>query len=438
MSEDSEDFGCTFLTYKTKVDNYYVDRLIGEGGYGQIYDVYIDNSLLDPSALDALINIRETQPVFSANQNINPNHSGSLIAPKTTPINVYNTHNRASLSTHHNSIGNNSLSHNSSNLTNSVRQTRHFAMKIEYLNNPKSGLKLETAILKDIQTCDYFPKYVKSGTTNKYRYLIMELLGPSLSTLRKATDTKCFSRYSYLHLGLHMIRCIEELHKLGYLHRDIKPGNFLVRPNRQKPLVLIDFGLSRSYVKKGTGAHKQPRSEPGYTGTVRYASLHAHDEEELSRRDDLISWFYSMIEMATGQTPWPGSDNKTLVRRMKSSFTKEQLCKTFPPQFKTIYDLIFNLGYEDEPKYSQITNLIMQAIKTCSFPSHQYEWETFSKDRMKLLSPIPLDMGETSDVEERRRAEAALVEERRQRERQRRMQEDEEDREDGCSPCIIC
>lgn len=64
--------------------------------------------------------------------------------------------------------------------------------------------------------------------------------------------------------------------------------------------VLIDFGLARKYVDED-GSHMAPRSGASFRGSTAYASLHAHRNEDLSRRDDLWSWFYMLLELVEGE-----------------------------------------------------------------------------------------------------------------------------------------
>ena len=93
-----------------------------------------------------------------------------------------------------------------------------------------------------------------------------------------------------------MLQAIRDIHEVGFLHCDIKPSNFAVNMvNSSCQVVMLDYGLSRQYVT-ASGAVRQPRVFAGFRGTVRYASVNAHENRELGRRDDLWSLFYMLVE----------------------------------------------------------------------------------------------------------------------------------------------
>jgi serine/threonine protein kinase len=272
-----------------------------------------------------------------------------------------------------------------------ARTNQEYAMKIEYFDAAKQGLEDEIEVFPSLQGSAFFPQFVQAGETDDFRYLVMELLGPSVSALRKSLNHERYTKYSLCHIAFHSLQAIEEFHARGYVHRDVKPGNFLLRPDRRTPIVLIDFGLSRRFVSDAW-EHLPPRRRPGYTGTTRYASLHAHDRQELSRRDDLISWFYSLVECARGQTPWPGNSNKQKAMRIKRQISTKQLCAALPSEFREIWEIIGRLRYEDMPHYERIKRIIKRAARGVR-GDRVYDWERLSKATLSELTTLPLDMG---------------------------------------------
>ena len=103
-------------------------------------------------------------------------------------------------------------------------------------------------------------------------------------------------------IGYQMVQRIEYVHSKGYIHRDIKPGNFLIGKNKEKEILyIIDFGLSKKYIDKLTGKHAIYKEGKGLTGTARYVSLNTHYGIDQSRRDDIEGIAYNLIYFAKGK-----------------------------------------------------------------------------------------------------------------------------------------
>ena len=80
-----------------------------------------------------------------------------------------------------------------------------------------------------------------------------------------------------LMLAVQMIGRIEYVHNKNFIHRDIKPDNFLMGIGRHcNKLFLIDFGLAKKYRDNRTRQHIPYREDKNLTGTARYASINAH------------------------------------------------------------------------------------------------------------------------------------------------------------------
>ncbi len=64
-----------------------------------------------------------------------------------------------------------------------------------------------------------------------HRFMLMELIGKDLEEIKKIAKSDSISIKSVLMLGLQVVDRLEALHKIGYLHRDVKPDNLAIGLN---------------------------------------------------------------------------------------------------------------------------------------------------------------------------------------------------------------
>jgi serine/threonine protein kinase len=149
-----------------------------------------------------------------------------------------------------------------------------------------------------------FAKVYDFGQHNKSYYMVMDLLGPSLSELFYFSGSR-FSLKTTLMIGHQLIERLQYCHERHFIHRDIKPDNILMGLNDESHVLhLVDMGLMKRVIDPETNEHIPHVSDKTLTGTASYASVHAHNGEELSRRDDLESVGYALIYFMNGLLPW--------------------------------------------------------------------------------------------------------------------------------------
>lgn len=85
---------------------------------------------------------------------------------------------------------------------------------------------------------------------DRFRFIVMKLVGRNLWELRVDRENQRFTMNTALKAAEQCLTSIEDLHRIGYLHRDIKPGNFAIgRPEtkEQQIVFMLDFGLCRNF-----------------------------------------------------------------------------------------------------------------------------------------------------------------------------------------------
>ncbi|KAG9396878.1 Protein kinase domain [Carpediemonas membranifera] len=257
---------------------------------------------------------------------------------------------------------------------NDLETGKHHAIKLERRDSKRSVLKIEVAFMRKVRKCPSVPSYITCGTTRSFNFLVMEMCGVNLSNLRKSRPEQRFSLTTVLKLGISMVACMKDVHAAGYVHRDIKPSNFVLG-NGNNRVYIIDFGLARRYIDDH-GEPQQPRGDPGFRGTARYASVASHQGKDLAPRDDYWSLLYLMIEMLTGFLPWRRQKERDRIGDVKAlCLTHDTLTSGLPACFQHLLDYLNALNFTDPINAEYIQTLFLDEIRTRSLSvSTDYDW----------------------------------------------------------------
>ncbi|PKU82363.1 Casein kinase I isoform delta-like [Dendrobium catenatum] len=239
-----------------------------------------------------------------------------------------------------------------------VQTNEEVAIKLENVKTKHPQLLYESKLYRILQGGTGIPNVRWFGVEGDYNVLVMDLLGPSLEDLFNFCSRK-LSLKSVLMLADQMINRVEYVHGKSFLHRDIKPDNFLMGLGRRANQVyIIDFGLAKKY---------------------RDSSTHQHIP-------------YSL--------PWQGLKAGTKkqkyekISEKKVSTSIEALCRGYPSEFASYFHYCRSLRFDDKPDYAYLKRLFRDLFIREGFQfDYIFDWTILKYQQSQTANAPPRALG---------------------------------------------
>ena len=144
-------------------------------------------------------------------------------------------------------------------------------------------------------------------------FLTMELVPGK--TLRELLPPNGLPIDRLLDMAIPLADAIGTAHGHGIVHRDLKPANVMVTPDGR--VKVLDFGLAKlkapEDLRDSTALASAATKDGQLVGTVAYMSPEQAEGRELDSRTDIFSLGVLLFELATGQRPFKGDSNVSLL-----------------------------------------------------------------------------------------------------------------------------
>jgi len=147
---------------------------------------------------------------------------------------------------------------------------------------------------------------------------------------------------------------LAEAHRLGVVHRDLKPQNIMV--DEEGNSRIMDFGIARSLKTKGI-------TRAGVMiGTPEYMSPEQAEVKEVDQRSDIYSLGSILYEMVTGQVPFEGETALSIAMKHKSQAPQDpkELNSQMPSDLSRL--ILRCMEKDREKRYQNVEEILSELI----------------------------------------------------------------------------
>jgi len=183
-------------------------------------------------------------------------------------------------------------------------------MKAPLLGRGESSLgidsfEMEKMILPTLSGA-HVPRFVQAGDVTATPYVVVEWI--DAQSLSEIVARAPLSADEVARIGAALADAVQSVHAQDVIHLDLKPENFMVRPDGTA--VLLDFGFARHARYPDLFAEEQQFA----AGSAAYVSPEQLEDDRSDPRSDLFALGVVLYQLATGQLPFGEPDTLAGMR----------------------------------------------------------------------------------------------------------------------------
>ena len=173
----------------------------------------------------------------------------------------------------------------------------------------RERLKRERQILADLTHPNIATLFDAGVTEHGQPWFVMEYVnGEDIVTY---CDQGELDNVSRVKLATQVCKALAHAHQLGVVHRDIKPGNILVRKSDGE-LKLLDFGIARQKTDDHLTMTGAVIGTPGYMSPEQASGQH----HTVDRRSDVFSLGILLYRLLVGKLPFEGDTTAEIIYKI--------------------------------------------------------------------------------------------------------------------------
>lgn len=204
----------------------------------------------------------------------------------------------------------------------------------------------------------YVTRFVAANEEAGFHYLVMEHV-EAQSAAALLRDRGRLDADLALSIACDAARALAEVHAIGLVHRDVKPGNILVElVEGARPRVkLCDFGIARS-----TSGDRTDLTNAGTPGTPAYMSPEQIRGEELDARSDVYSLGATLYALLAGRPPFEGGPASMMLAHVTEDAAPPSRCEPTIP--KAIDEVVMRCLEKDPNDRHRDAAALADALQT--------------------------------------------------------------------------